>query len=457
MTLVIRPDDLFARWPVDRPLVALRSGHPDRPRSRWSVFATPTEYRRCTRSGGRAVWHSEPDNREILDAHPDPLVELERFTHAEGTHPGSLVPGWIGFLSYNLGPVIEPATRHATPAPDDRGWPLMVWARVESALVHDNADDSWTVIGDPADLPPLNPLPAQSPPGFEFAPTTSTTGKERFCRDTERVIGFIRAGDVFQANLTHRLSGGFAGSARSLFADLSRTATPWYGAYIELPDIAGVRRSILSVSPELFLEVDPATRRVTTRPMKGTRPADLGHELADSEKDRAELNMITDLMRNDLGRICDLGSVRVDNPRTIEPHADGPGGVHQGVSTVSGTLRNGAGIADLLGATFPPGSITGAPKIRAMQIIDQLEPVARGPYCGAIGLISDSGRVALSVAIRTALLSGQPSSADRGRINNGTLDYSVGAGIVADSDPEAEWDETMTKAGVLNAISLELT
>jgi len=366
------------------------------------------------------------------------------------------MPGWIGFLSYDLGRLVEPTAHHTPPAPDDRGWPLMTWARIESALIHDSVDDSWAVIGDPGDLPTLEPpYPPPSASGFALGRLASTTGRERFGTDVAGVLEYISAGDIFQANLTHRLSAGFDGSGRSLFADLFRAAAPWYGAYLELPDIAGVRRSILSVSPELFLDVDPATRRVTARPMKGTRPADLRHELADSDKDRAELNMITDLMRNDLGRVCAFGSVRVDDERTIELHADGPAGVHQGVSTISGTLRDGVGLADLLRATFPPGSITGAPKVRAMQIIDELEPVARGPYCGAIGFISDSGRVALNVAIRTALRAGTPGPADRGSVIGGTLDYSVGAGIVADSEPESEWNETMTKADVLNHIGLE--
>jgi anthranilate/para-aminobenzoate synthase component I len=153
-------------------------------------------------------------------------------------------------------------------------------------------------------------------------------------------------------------------------------------------------------------------------------------------------------MRNDLGRVCEFGSVRVDEPRVIERHGGrGEGGVWQGVATVSGTVRAGLDLADVLRATFPPGSVTGAPKIRAMQIIDELEPVPRGPYCGAIGFISDCGRAAFNVAIRTAVLHSRAPGA--GPDGPWTLDYSVGAGIVADSRPDLEWRETLAKAGAL--------
>ena len=159
--------------------------------------------------------------------------------------------------------------------------------------------------------------------------------------------------------------------------------------------------------------------------------------------------MIVDLMRNDLGRVCEYRSVRVERAREIEAHA----GVIHGVATVSGRLRDGIGHADLLRATFPPGSVTGAPKVRAMQIIDELEPSRRGPYCGSVGFVSDCGNACWNVAIRTATLTCEAGSdAESAR---GVLDYSVGAGIVADSDPEAEWEETLSKARMLDALRSE--
>ena len=184
------------------------------------------------------------------------------------------------------------------------------------------------------------------------------------------------------------------------------------------------------MSPELLLDVDGATRRVVTRPIKGTRPRRVDRrELIESEKDAAELHMIVDLMRNDLGRVCRYGSIRVPRARTIETH----GRVHHGVGEVVGTLREGVGLGELLRATFPAGSVTGAPKIRAMQIIEELEPVTRGPYCGAMGFISGDGSVRLNVAIRTAVVTGA------------VIDYAVGGGIVADSDPAAEYQESLDK------------
>jgi para-aminobenzoate synthetase component 1 len=177
---------------------------------------------------------------------------------------------------------------------------------------------------------------------------------------------------------------------------------------------------------------------VVTRPIKGTRPSSVdARELDESDKDRAELAMIVDLMRNDLGRVAEIGSVRVTEPRVLETHRT----VHHGVAEISARLRDGVTWRDLLAATFPPGSVTGAPKIRAMQIIEELEPHGRGFYCGAIGFIARSGHAGLNVAIRTAQI-GAASGARGAR----PLVYHAGCGIVADSDPSAEVAETHAKA-----------
>ncbi len=284
---------------------------------------------------------------------------------------------------------------------------------------------------------------------FSLSRLRSSAGRERYCRDVERVLELIRAGDVYQVNLAHELSGAFRGSSRALFAGLAARSRPWHGAYLESfgPSPA---RALVSLSPELFLEFDPSTRRVRTRPMKGTRPgAASAHELEGSPKDRAELAMIVDLMRNDLGRVCVFGSVRVEDARRIERHG-GHRGVLQATACVSGTLRSDRSLDDLVRGAFPGGSVTGAPKIRAMQVIDELEPVARGPYCGAVGFISDSGHAAFSIAIRTALIEGV-ANARPGTFERATLRYSVGAGIVADSTPESEWRETLQKARAIGA------
>jgi para-aminobenzoate synthetase component 1 len=220
-----------------------------------------------------------------------------------------------------------------------------------------------------------------------------------------------------------------------------RLSGAWYGGYLELPD----GRCLLSLSPELFLDVESGTRRVVTRPIKGTRPASVSEaELLASAKDAAELHMIVDLMRNDLGRICEFGSVQVPVARTIETHPT----VHHGVGEVTGRLRDGVKLYELLRATFPGGSVTGAPKIRAMQIIDELEPVTRGPYCGAVGFVGGGDRIVLNIGIRTLVLTGQRPDGRWDRLT-GRLDYGVGGGIVADSDPRAEYRETVDKAEIL--------
>ncbi len=468
------PEAMLAAWPPGTPLAVIWSADADCPRSAWSILAAPTRTYTWPARGAPSRTPAEPIAQlaALFDAH----------AHGQqppiGQQPVPFLGGWIGCLSYDLGRVIEPAAGLPAGPPratDDRHWPGMQWCRCPAAYVHNRVSGQWWVVGEPGVLPPVRLLEAavgDAPPAFELGGLRSTTGRDAFEDQVRRVIDYIHAGDAFQVNLAHRLTGSFCGSTRALFLELARQAAPWYGAYIETDDDAasdgpkdngrrggGDRRAVVSMSPELLAELDPVTRRVSTRPMKGTRR---GHaapaELLASPKDSAELNMIIDLMRNDLGRVCEYRTVRVDEARVIERHggapSNGDAGLLQGVATVSGRLRPGAGLADLLRAAFPGGSITGAPKIRAMQIIDELEPVARGPYCGGVGFVSDHGHAAFNVAIRTALVSGigAPGSA-LDAIAEGVLDYSVGAGIVADSTPKGEWLETLDKSGVISRIA----
>lgn len=245
----------------------------------------------------------------------------------------------------------------------------------------------------------------------------------------ERLLEAIAAGELFQANLAQRLSARWDGDVHTLYRALRAASPAALGA--ALPD-AGVA----SISPETFLAVDG--QQVRTRPIKGTRPragdaaldAALADDLATATKDRAENVMVVDLERNDLGRVCQPGSVSVPELTRVEAHAT----VWHLVSTVTGRLRSGTGYGDLLRATFPCGSITGAPKIAAMSHIEGLEPVRRGMYCGAVGFLAP-GHARLSVAIRTAVLHA-----------DGVVDHGAGGGIVADSDPESEHAETLDKA-----------
>ncbi len=429
------PTDVVAAWPADVPLAALVSAGRCTRWSRWSILAAPA---------GEAVdWRTmaggAPRARPVEG--PDVVVE----------HDGPpFAGGWIGYLSYDLGRKIEPkGVALQCGAVDDRGWPLSEWRRCPAAYVHDALRGRWWAVGDRSALPAIDPgAPPERHARFRVGPMTSGTRRDAYVASVARAMERIHAGDVFQVNLAHRLSGGFKGSARGLFRRLTRAMGPWCSALLDCDDPG---RALVSASPELFLSGDLSTGRLVTRPIKGTAPAaEPASRLALSEKDAAELVMIVDLMRNDLGRVAEYGSVRVDSAREIERHG-GPRGVRHGVATVSARLRAGAGVEDVIRAAFPPGSITGAPKVRAMRVIDELEPVRRGPYCGSIGYVSDCGAFGLSVAIRTACVQG--AVAHDGAID-GLVDAWVGAGIVADSDPAREWDETMHKAaGMLDAVT----
>jgi anthranilate/para-aminobenzoate synthase component I len=309
---------------------------------------------------------------------------------------------WTGYLSYDLGRLFEdlPAT-----AQDDLSLPLFAFALVfpNEGLVE------WRE--------------GKTGSGAVFS---STFSRDSYCRAVARVIEYIRNGDVFQVNLSQRITCISDGSWAAIYRRLNANTPAWHGALLDFGD-----HSLLCNSPELFLHVQP-DRRVVTRPIKGTRPVRPGMdtELRDSLKDQAELNMIVDLERNDLGRVCEIGSIRVAEPRVIETHPT----VYHGAATIKGVLRKDVSFVNLLGATFPGGSITGAPKIRAMQIIEELEPVRRGPYCGAIGYLAQDGTIMFNVAIRTMIASGKH------------IHVPVGGGIVADSDPQSEYEETLVKA-----------
>ncbi len=354
-------------------------------------------------------------------------------------HPGE---HWrLCTLAYELGRELEPVAKLPHPPCDDRGWSLGQAFEFPWTIRFDLGHHTQTVEGRVDEAAEMLSCPAGPGGGYDIHLTDPEAGRPAFRAAVERVLSYIAAGDVYQVNLTHRLTGTLVGCPRAFAADLLSSALPWQGACLETQDALGRRRVIVSASPELFLRYDAATRRVTTRPMKGTRPhGGDERELASSPKDRAELNMIIDLMRNDLGRVCSPGTMRVESAINLEHHGHS---VIQSTGTVSGTLRPGLEARDLFAACFPPGSVTGAPKIRAMQIIEELEPVVRGPYCGCIAGVGHDGSICANVAIRTALL----TATDRAGV--WTLDFPVGAGIVADSDPDAEWAETLTKADVL--------
>ncbi len=411
---------------------------------------------------------------------PDPFVEARRAIARvstgrpdanmdPGSWPGSAIPpftgGLVGTLGYDIGHALE---RLPSIAVDDQGLPPLRLALHDWALAWDRRDGrAWlagrAVDGDATALhrrlddvrqrltDASSPdRPAELPPGgFPFR---SGLDRTAYVALVEAVRERIARGDIYQANLARRLTTPFRGDPWPVYRAL-RTGDPsLFAAYLDLgpgappwaDGTSAAPRAIVSASPEPFLSVD---RRglVATDPIKGTRPRGrtpeedraLAAELLSSGKDRAENVMIVDVLRNDLGRVCRPGSIRVPRLCRLERTA----AVQHLVSTVTGRLAPGRDAFDLLAASFPGGSISGAPKIRAMEILEELEPVRRGPYTGAALWLGPDGAMASSILIRTFVADGV------------RLTLHVGGGITWRSDPEAEWAETEAKArGPLRAI-----
>ncbi len=260
--------------------------------------------------------------------------------------------------------------------------------------------------------------------------------RHQWIQRVESARRYIAAGDIYQVNLTHTLATAWSGPAMPFYPRLCAASPAPFSCALRLGDT-----EVLSTSPECFLQIDG--RRIVTRPIKGTRVrrADdevAARELLASPKERAELVMITDLERNDLGQVCDYGSVRVTGLCELETFAQ----VHHLVSTIEGRLQAGVSAVQAVRACYPGGSITGAPKKRAREIIAELEPSPRGIYTGALGFFGSDGSAVFNIAIRTLV------------VREGSATFGVGAGIVADSDPAAEYEETWHKAaGLFAALS----
>lgn len=375
-----------------------------------------------------------------------------------GLPKGMFCGGWIGYFSYELARYVErlPAT-----TTDDLEMPLIRLCFYDRAIAYDHLDTTcWLVAlelpGDTEEpenkLAGLEKLVAESqrvhvePPiaanldKIDFSPIRSNMSKDYYLRAVAKIKHYIYEGDIYQVNFSQRFECDFDARPIDLFHWQNYYNPNPYAAYID----AG-QYHIVSTSPEMFITILDGA--ISTKPIKGTRPrinnlaqgqqinAKNFKELLTSEKEQAELNMIIDLERNDVAKICQPGTRTVVQPRTIEGYAT----VFHAVATVAGRLRRDVTFCDVLKAMFPGGSITGAPKIRSMEIIDETEPTARGVYTGSIGFISIDGTVCLNIAIRTIIIAGQKAFAQ------------TGGAIVADSDPQAEWDETITKAKALIA------
>jgi para-aminobenzoate synthetase component 1 len=428
--------ELVERWPRGQPLAALVSGGSGT-HNAWSVAALPRE---------TVVIPARTSREELLRTLDEAFARTPRLPAraacaAEGAPP--FAGGWIVALGYGLGRALEPSA-HAGRMPDGGDAPLAVLHWCEDAWCLEHATGRLHAVGSP---PPLEErgnacfsADSEAPRrAWRLDSLEADESDAHYAATVARTVEYIRAGDAFQANLARRFTARLAGDARRFAHAAIATNESWFGASIDLPDGG----ALVSMSPELFLRVRP-DGAIATRPIKGTRPASADpRELLASEKDAAELAMIVDLMRNDLGRIAALGSVEVTEGRVLETHST----VHHGVAEIRARIRDGATWTEILAATFPPGSVTGAPKIRAMQIIDELEPSPRGFYCGALGFVSRSGHASLNVAIRTVQIAVADASGFR------SVAYHAGCGIVADSDPWGEVAETHAKTRALARLS----
>jgi len=400
---------------------------------------------------------NEATRFDILFAHPQAqlttadgpfLSALDRWFEQEQINPtASDLPftgGWLLYLGYELAAEIEPRLKLSKPM----AGPIAAAIRIPAAIIHErNSGQSWLVAESGFEhlfesmAEDLRRAPALTAPSTSLVLGAVTEDDPaQFLRSVERALEYIAAGDIYQANLSRawraQLNAGV--KPQHLYQRLRETNPAPFSGIVQLDGM-----TVVSSSPERLVSVRDGW--VSTRPIAGTRPRgqtaeadlDLARELHAHPKERAEHVMLIDLERNDLGRICEAGTVSVDEFMTIESYAH----VHHIVSNVRGRLRADASPGSVLAAVFPGGTITGCPKVRCMEIIAELEGTARGPYTGSLGYLNRDGTMDLNILIRTLEVAGEQ------------LSLRAGAGIVADSNPERELAETRAKArGVLRAL-----
>ncbi len=438
--LPYRPDSvaLFEAIAAEPWAVFLDSGRPHACGGRWDILAARPYATLVTRGAvteirTRTGVHTESDD-------PLNILRSQLGTAEPVLASMPFAGGAIGYFAYDLARTLGDLPSHASDQPPAMAVGLYDWAvlvdheaRVTQLVAAERDDQTgrdWDHLIELFSRPPA-PLPG----GYTIlsAPVSNLT-RAGYDAAFERAKHYIAAGDCYQINLTQRYTAQVGGSRWALYRALRQLNPAPFSAYLNHPEA-----QVLSTSPERFIEL--RGNRVTTQPIKGTRPRDpdpvrdreLANALAHSDKDRAENLMIVDLLRNDLGKVCQTGSVAVSDLFTVASFAH----VHHLVSTVSGRLRPDSDAIDLLRACFPGGSITGAPKRRAMAIIDELEPDPRGLYCGAIGYIGFNGDMDANIAIRTLIGAGD------------TVSFGVGGAIVADSEVAAEYRECLDKAAPL--------
>jgi len=397
---------------------------------------------------------TDGDQRIELDG--DPFSALQRvLQHCQMPDSAAARPlssGLLGYLAYDLKDCLE---QLPTTSVDDLGLPLLHLVAPTLIVVHDRVSDATTLLamrlqGDDESAALRESVarfkqalraakPAPREPALRAAGScVSVFSRDEYCSAVEAIRRYIVEGDVYQVNMSQRFQGQIDAEPFDCFAKMYAANPAPFFAYINAGE-----HQIVSTSPERFIEL--RSGRVETRPIKGTRPrgksptedAALRKELQESTKEDAELSMIVDLLRNDIGKVCRPGSVQVVEHKRLEAYQN----VYHLVSIVKGELDPGVDAVELLRATFPGGSITGCPKIRAMEIIDELEPFRRHIYTGSIGYFGFDGAMDLSIAIRTATFT------------HGNVVFSVGGGIVFDSEPGSEYEETLHKGRtLLNAL-----
>ena len=450
--------DLYERLTgTDRCPVLLESGRGAEGGQRYSLMAAdPSWIFRAT--GSQLDWVER--NADRITRTGSPLLALQDlFRRMTVPRPPGFPPfygGAVGYLGYDVARWFERLPRQA---PDDHGLPDLELAFFDTAAVADHQKKKLWLIYCPfgerflkeprealykegvsrlerLDARLSGPPPTDRPP----APQTNlciTPGQDEqdYTKRVRRCLEYIAAGDIYQANLSHRFMVDLGGrSPRSIYQRLRSINPSPFAALLELPDV-----TLVGCSPERLVRLTGT--EVETRPIAGTRPRGetpeedrrLAEDLLMNGKERAEHLMLVDLERNDLGRVCAYGSVRVDEFMVVERYSH----VSHIVSNIRGTLAPGRETLDLVQAVFPGGTVTGVPKVRCMAIIDELEPVRRGPYTGSLGYFSPNGDLDLNIIIRTLV------------ITDGRASLHVGAGIVADSDPAREYQETLFKAEAL--------
>ena len=435
MTLPWRQDAAefyFAPLSASPWAMMLHSGYAEHPHSRYDIVVA--EPRTTLLTHGDITTVTTQD--DAMTSTDDPLTLLQQALDNSGfsRQPLADIPftgGAVGLFGYDLGRRFE---RLPTRAQRDIVLPDMAIGIYDWALIVDHQRQVVTLLSYGDVEARLAWLQQQvAPPSTPFALTSawrSNMSRQQYGEKFRQVQAYLRSGDCYQVNLAQRFQATYQGDEWSAFVRLNRANRAPFSAFLRFADGA-----ILSLSPERFIQLQQ--RQIQTRPIKGTLPrledpqADAAQalKLANSPKDRAENLMIVDLMRNDIGRVATPGSVRVPELFVVEPFP----AVHHLVSTITAELPAALHASDLLRAAFPGGSITGAPKVRAMEIIDELEPHRRNAWCGSIGYLSACGNMDTSITIRTVTATG------------GTLYCSAGGGLVADSNEDAEYQETFDK------------